>query len=446
MKIVIIGAGAVGHDLAQKISRREHDVVVVERDPEQLRDLQEQLDCHVVAGDGADPSVLEEAGVPGCDLFAAVTDRDEVNIIACLTAQRLGARIRVGRVRGEHYYREGRLFLPGIDLAINPDQEAVHAIRRILFQAAATDIYEFAEGRVRVVGTRVEEDAFVVGKTLLEIHQALGRRVALVTTLVRGEETLIPRGDTVIQKDDRVYLAGERHLIDGSLRYFHTHGERPERVMIVGANAMGLELARDLMAAGIKVKLIDRSEEKCQRAAELLHHALVLHGDGTDRELLASEGVEQTNGFISVSTDEETNIMACLLARYHGAGKTICRVNRPDYVPLLPLIGIDAAVSTRLSTAARIARFVKSGAVVSSESLGFSDSEFLQLHLAPDGRCLGRRLAELSFPREAVIVAVLRAGKIVTPHGDTVLQADDEVFVFALPSALAEVERFFAAD
>ena len=172
----------------------------------------------------------------------------------------------------------------------------------------------------------------------------------------------------------------------------------------------------------------------------------MLHGDGTDVELLTSEGVAEMDGFVSVSRDEETNVMACLLARYHGAGKTLCLVDRPDFVPLLPLLGIDAAVSPRLSASDAIARFVKRGTVVSSHSLGFSGSEILEFELDRDCPRLGRPLADLDFPRNAVVGAVIKRGQVVTPRGDTVLSAGDQVVVFALPDGVAAVEAFFSPE
>lgn len=446
MKIVIIGAGAVGFDLAREISEREHDVYVVEQEPERLAEVQETIDCHLVVGNGIAPDILDSVGMDDTDLFAAVTNRDEINIISCLTAHKLGARVKVARVRQEEYYRDQRLVLDGIDLAINPDHEAVHAIREILFQTAATDVHEFAGGRVRVLGTRVDPASYVAGKTLQEITGELAHRIALVATIVREDETLIPRGDTVIQPNDLVYLAGARRTVDRSLYYFHTQEQPLQRVMIVGANAMGRELARDLLTAGVKVKLIERDEERARYAAERLRHALVLHTDGADTSLLESEGVDGVDGFVSVSGDEETNIMACLLARHLGARKTVCLVNRPDYVPLLPLLGIDAAVSPRLSTSAWIARFVKRGAVVSAEKLGYSGAEILQFRLSPGCKCLGKPLYELEFPRNAVLGVVLKRGRVETPRGDTQLAAGDEVVVFALPGGVSEVENFFAED
>jgi len=441
-----VGAGAVGFDLARTLSRRDHDVVVVERDSERLGELTNTLDCRSLAGNGVDASVLEGIGMTDCELFAAVTDSDETNIIACLTAQKLGAGMRVARVRDSAYYRNGVLALDGIDLAINPDLEAVRSISRILWQSSASDVQDFAGGRVRVVAAKVDAESFVAGRTLADVEKDLGSRWALVITILREGKTLIPRGDTVIETNDQIYLAGARGLVDKALTYVHASGERLGKVMIIGASAMGVGLARDLESLGIKVKLIDRNEERCRLAAEKLHRSLVLHGDGTDVELLQSEGVSEMDGFVAISKDEETNVMACLLAHHNGAGKTICLVNRPDYVPLLPLLGVDAAVSPRLAAADAIARFVKRGAVISTHSLSFSGSEIMQVQIEKGCRCIGRTLAEVEFPRDAVIGAVIKRGRVVTPRGDTVLQAGDEAVVFALPSGLPEVEKFFAAE
>jgi len=445
LKIVIVGAGAVGDDLARTVSRRESDVVVIELDHDRVLQAREHLDCRVLEGNGVNPSFLDDVGMADCDLFCAVTDKDEANIIACLTAHHLGASVKVARVRSSEFYRSGNLVFDGIDMAINPDIEAVRSMREILWQQAATDVYEFAGGRVRVVGARVGDGAFVAGKSLAEIEKRLGSRWALVITVVREGATLIPRGNTVIEPGDQVYVAGARGAVDTALTYVTTPSAQLQNVMIVGANAMGLELARDLTNHGVGVKLIDHDEEKCARAAEQLHRVLVLHADGTDLELLKSEGLSEMDGFVSVSKDEETNVIACLLAHYYGPAKTICLVNRPDYVPLLPLLGIDAAIAPRLSTADAIARFVKRGGVVSTRSLGFSGSEILQFHLDAGSRCLDKPLSRLIFPRNAVIGAVLKRGHVVTPRGDTVLNAGDEVIVFALPEGVAEIESFFTA-
>lgn len=444
MKIVIVGAGSVGSDLARTISRREDDVILVEKDADTAAAVSEGLDCSLVVGSGVNPGTLAKIGMRDCDLFAAVTDKDEINIIACQTAHALGARVKIARVRNEEYFQDHRLVIDGVDLAINPDHEAAHAIRKLLFQTEATEVHEFANGKVRVVGARVAPGSDVDGRTLIQLNRELGERIALVITIVRGGETLIPNGDSVIQADDLVFLAGPRTVVNKSLIHFRAPGRKLGKVMILGANAMGRELARDLHGAGVRVKLIDRNEEKCRLASEQLRGVLVLHGEGTDGALLENEGVSDMDGFVSVSQDDETNTMACLLASHHGARKTVCLVNRPDYVPLLPLLGVDSAISPRLSTSAYIARFVKRGAVISSESLGYSGSEILQLRVVEGCNWLGKPLAHMDFPDKAVIGAVLKRGRVLTPRGDTVLEVGDEVVVFALSDGVTAVEDFFA--
>jgi len=445
VKIVIIGAGAVGFDLARTVSERDHDVVVIEKSLEILTAAQETLDCRFVHGNGVSPLVLEDVGMKDTDLFAAVSDSDEINIIACLTADHLGARVKVARVRSDEYYAGRRPVFKGITQALNPEHEAAHAIREILFQTAAREVYEFARGQVRIIGSRVSEQSYVAGKSLKDLNRTLGADIALVALIKRGEETLIPHGGTVIQPDDMIYFTGARRHVERSLFFVQSRAEALGRVMIVGASNMGLELARDLIAAGVKVKIIDANEERCRTASEQLHRALILRGEPVDAELLTSEGLDEMDGFVAVTDDEEINILSCLVARHHGARKTVCLVNRPEYVPLLPQLGIDAAVSPRLSTATWIAKFVKRGGVVSAEKLGFTGAEILEYRMLAGNRNIGKPLAKVDFPRGAVIGAVIKRERVETPRGTTVLAQDDKVIVFALPEGVAAVERFFAA-
>ncbi len=446
MKIVVIGAGAVGLDLARSLSALDNDVVLVECDPSVLQKAQDELDCRFVGASGVSPAALADIGMQDCDLFAAVTNRDETNIIACLTASKLGARLKAARVRDEVYYAGGRTVFPEIDLAINPDHEAAHRIREILFRAGAREAYLFAGGRVLVVAADVEPNSLAAGKSLRALNAELSGAIALVAVLVRDGRTLIPKGDTVLEPGDTVYFTGTRRLVDRSLFYVHAEQEPMQRVMIVGATAMGIELARDLCAAHVKVKLVDPDPERCRAASEQLHNALVLNIDPVDSMPLEDEGIGEMDGFVAVGADEELNILACLLARRHGAGRTVCLVNRTDYVELLPQLGIDAAISPRRATAVAIARFVKRGAVISAEQVGFSTAEILQYRLDAGHPAVGVPLARLGFPRGAVVGAVIKQNAVETPGGKTVLRPGDEVLVFALPECLDEVARFFTTD
>ena len=446
MKIVIIGAGAVGLDLTRRLTAADNDVVIVDSDPLILQQAQEELDCRFVLASGVNPSVLEEIGMKDCDLFAAVTDRDEINIIACLTASKLGARIKTARVRDEIYYKNGHTVFPEIDLAINPEHEAAHRIREILFRAGAREAYLFAGGRVLVVAAVVEPQSRAAGKSLQQFNAESSGGMALVAVVVRDGQTMIPTGSTVLMPGDTVYFTGTRRLIDRSLTCVHLEREPLQRVMIVGATPMGIELARDLIAARTRVKLIDPDPERCRQASEMLHHALVLNIDPVDSTPLQDEGIGEMDGFVAVGADEELNILSCLLARRHGARRTVCLVNRTDYVELLPQLGIDAAISPRRATAVAVARFVKRGAVVSAEQVGFSDAQILQYRLARGHPAVGVPLARLGFPCHAVIGAVIKKNGVETPGGRTVLKPGDEVLVFTLPDCQDEVDRFFTTD
>jgi trk system potassium uptake protein TrkA len=446
VKIVIIGAGAVGSDLARNLSATKHDVVLVDRRADVLAKVQENLDCRFVAGNGTSPAELERIGMKGCGLFAAVTNRDEINVVAALTAKQLGARITVARVRSEDYYVGGRTVFPGIDMTINPDHEAAHRIREILFQAGAVEAYRFANGRVRVVAATVEPDSAVAGKTLRELRRQPEVNLALVAAVVRDGATLIPNGDTELEPDDTIYFTGTRRLVDRSLYHVHAHLEPLHKVMIVGATAMGIELARDLHQSGVKVKLVDGDDERCRGASEQLPNVLVLNIDPVDTVPLVDEGIGEMDGFVAVGADEEVNMLSCLLARRQGARRTVCLVNRVDYLELLPRLGIDSAVSPRRSTATAIARFVKRGAVVSAEALGRTGAEILQYRVASGHRAAGVPLKDLDFPADAVIGAVVKPRGIEMPGGKTILEPGDEVLVFALPSGQEAVETFFSDE
>jgi len=445
LKIVIIGAGAVGTDLARNLTESGHDVVLVEKNADVMAVAQESLDCRFVTDSGVSPSALEKIGMRDCDLFAAVTNLDEINIIACLTAHQLGAKKKVARVRSQEYYYHGsHLAFKGIDIAMNPDHEAAHTIRETLFRSGALEAHRFAKGKVRVVAAKVAEASYVAGKSLRELNKELGNSIALVAAVCRDDTTLIPNGDTILQPNDLIYFTGTRRLVDRSLYYVSAQQEPLQKVMIVGANAMGRELARDLMAAKVKVKIVDPDPERCRIASESLHHALVLNIDPVDTSPLVDEGIGEMDGFVAVGEDEEVNILSCLLAKGKGAGRTVCLVNRADYVDLLPNLGVDVAVSPRRSTSATIARFVGRGAVVSAEELGFTGAQILQYRLEKNNPAVGVPLHKLTFPGDAVIGAVITPRGVQTPGGNTVLEAGDEVVVFALPTGLKGVEKFFA--
>lgn len=447
MKIIIVGAGAVGSIIAERLSAAHHDVTLIESEERAFSQTQKNLDALVLSGNGASCSVLEQAGVQRTDILIAVTNVDEINILACLQAARYGVRTKVARVRNRDYYRaadsDEMTGFPGIDHMINPDEEAVNEIHELLLQPAATDIYDFADERVQVVGARVGRGAQVTGKSLREIESLVGSRWALVAAITREQRTIIPNGQDLLLEGDHVFLVGRQGRINDALQMLVPPTPRPQRVMIAGANSIGIRLAELLSHEGITVKLIEPSERRALRAGNLLDRALVLNGEATEAELLLSEGIDTMDAFVSVSDDEEMNLTASLLARHHGARKTIAVIKRPNYVPLSSVIGIDAAVSPRLSTARAIMRYFRHGNVLSLTDLKDSEAEVLEMQATERSAIVGKPLATLSFPEHALVGAIIKPYQVVVPRGADVVEPGDRVLVFALPKAVRAVQKLF---
>jgi trk system potassium uptake protein TrkA len=445
MKIIIVGAGAVGSIVAQKLSAENHDVTLIESEDRAVSNVQRSLDALVLTGNGASWELLEEAGVERTDILIAVTNVDEMNILACQQASRYKVKTRVARVRNRDYYLDDKTSsFPGIDHMINPDEEAVREIHELLLQPAATDIYDFADGRVQVIGARVGAGAQVTGKTLKEIQGEVGSRWALVAAITRDGKSIIPRGDDRMLEGDHAFLVGRQGKISDAVKMLAVPKARPQHVMIVGGNRIGIRLAGLLPQEGVHVKLIEASESRAHRAGNKLDRALVIHGDATDAELLLQEAIGQMDAFVAVSDDEEMNLTSSLLARHHGAGKTIALIKRPNYVPLATVIGIDAAVSPRLSTARAIMRYFHHGNVLSATDLKDSEAEVLEMRATERSAVVGRPLATLEFPEHALVAAIIKPYQVVVPRGGDVIEPGDQVLVFTLPDAVRAVRKLFS--
>lgn len=443
MKIVIVGAGAVGSIVAQRLSQERHDVTLVESEERIVATAQQTLDCLVLPGNGASYQVLQEAGVEKTDILIAVTNVDEINILACMQAARLGVETKVARVRSNEYYVDDAPAFDGIDAMINPDRVAVQEIHELLLKKAATDIYEFADQRVQVLGAKVGAGSRVADKSLSEIEQEVGTRWALVATITREHRTIIPCGEDVLQEGDQVFLVGRVGKIAEALQYFSPPSHPVESVMVAGANRIGIALADDLAHEGITVKLVDSDPARATRASNRVEKALVLNGDPTDVEFLESEGISEMDGFVAVTDDEEMNLASTLLAKYHGARKTVCLIKRPNYVPLASTIGVDAAVSPRLATANAIMGYFRQGNVLSHTTLRDNDAEVLELEASENSPLLNRPLADLDFPRGAIVAAVIKPYQVVIPRGGDIIEPGDKVLVFALPRVVRTVEKLF---
>ncbi len=446
MRIIIVGAGEVGFHLAERLSQEDQDVVVVEADAERAERTAELLDIMTVVGNGASIPVLEEAGIRNSRILLAVTGQDEVNLISCLAGSRLGVEYTMARISNPDYYAPDSVLSRerlGIDLMISPEREAARETFQLLQSAAATDIANFADGRVQLVGLVVREGAPVAGKSLARLGVELKEYHYVLAAIVRGRETIIPTGSSTIQAGDHIYVLSPTNEVPSIPPLAGYEPFELKRVMIAGGSAEGLFLAQLLEEHAVECTILDRDRRRCLELAEALPRSLVLHADATDLELLDMEGVSGIDGYVAATGNDETNLLSSLLAKSAGARKVVALIEKFEYLPLVPRVGLDAAVSPRMSAVNAILRYIRRGRVTTVATLKGIDAEAIEFTVGEGSAIANRLIAELSFPKGAVIGTILRGDTIVIPRGPDVVLPGDEVIVFALPEAIPEVEKFF---
>jgi len=447
MRVIIVGAGEVGFHLAERLSQESQDVVVVEMDPDRASRASELLDVMTVVGNGASIPVLEEAGVRGARILLAVTSQDEVNLISCLAASRLGVDYTIARISNPDYYARGSVLSRerlGIDLMINPEREAAKEAFQLLQSAAATDVANFADGRVQLVGLVVREGAFVAGKSVALLDQELGEYRYVLAAIVRGEETIIPDGSSTVEAGDQIYVLSPQTEVTAIPPFVGYEPFDLKRVMIAGGSSEGLFLAELLEQHGVECTILDHDRRRCLELAEALPKALVLHADATDLELLEMEGVAGIDGFLAATGHDETNLLSALLAKTVGARKVVSLIEKFEYLPLVPKVGLDAAVSPRMSAVNAILRYVRRGRVMTVATLKGIDAEAIEFSVGAHSPIANRVIAELAFPDGGIIGTIIRGDTILIPRGKDLILPGDEVIVFALPEALPAIEKFFS--
>jgi len=447
MKIVVVGGGEVGTHITSHLSAEGHDLIMVDKDEARVRRADENLDAMVVQGNGASLTVLEKAGAGDAEMIIAVTDLDEVNIVACVSGKALGIPRRIARVKDNDYFvhRSGRgMQKAGVEMMINPDLVAAIDIERLVSLPGATDVTDFGESRVRMVGLYVSETSEVLGVPLSELDKKFGPLPVTIVAILRDDKTLIPDGSTVLRPNDHVFVIGESWLMPDVMGLIGEDIEPVRNVMIIGAGPSSRHLAKYLVQHKIQVKIIEVDKDKAILTAAQLDKVMVLRGDGTDVGLLQAECVNEMDAFIAATNDEETNIMSCLLARHLGAKKTIPVIRRQNYVPLVHVVGIDAAVSVRMSTANAVMQYVRRGNILSVAQLKENDAEALEFLVKDGVRAIKRPLQKLGIPKNAVVGAVVRGTQVIVPRGDTQVITGDRVVVFALPDAIDAIGKIFA--
>ena len=447
MDVVIVGAGEVGHHLADILSREEHRVSVVDPDPAKSRRLMESLDVQVIVGDGSRANVLTQAGTPRAQLFVAVTDNDRANMLSCVLARRLGARRIILRLKdltplvGYRYFYKQAL---GFDVVLSSHHLASEEVLRTVREQHALEVESFAEGRIQLRRLRVKEDSELTRERLAGLRLPEG----VVIVAVAGKERfVIPDGETQLAAKDQIYVMGGTLALDA---FEQLAGEKPSEtrsVVIMGAGLMGRSVARGLAATtGVSIRVIESNRKRADSlASEGIEHVLCLTGDATDLDLLLEERIGEADVFIATSGDDERNIVACQLVRSLGVERTVALVNKASYREIYDLIGIDMAISPRILVANTILKAVRAESVAAISVIGEGRAEVLELEARMKEAKGGVRIKNLDLPRGAVIGALVRGDEVIVPNGEVLIEWGDHVIVFTLPENLERVEEVFGA-
>jgi len=445
MKIIIIGAGEVGFNIAQRLSEENHDVVVIDKDQNKINHLQTVLDVQAVVGSGTSPSILQEVGIKESDIIVAATDSDEANLIACFFAQHLTDYItKIARVRNPDYMEHSDMFKTdflNIDLIINPQSEMVGSMLKLMEVPEASEVLDFVNGKVKLIGVTVKEDSPIVGRKLSSFQDV--EQVLLVGVIIRGEEVIIPSGNDVIQANDLLYCVTRKEEISTIFRLLNVKEVGLGRVVIVGGGTTGLALATSLDKTNINTKIIEKDSQRCLELAEKLEKVVVLNGDGTDRDFLLEENIADVDLMVVITGEEETNVLISLLGKALGAKKTVTRIGKLSYIPLVSAIGIDTVVSPRLSAIRAILQYIRKGKVVCVAPLKGEAAEVIEFEALETSDIVNTPLSEVKFPKEAIVGAIVRGEEIIIPRGHNMIKPHDHLIIFALQGAIPKLEKLF---
>lgn len=448
MKIIIIGAGEIGYDLASVLSKEKHDVIVVDRDKSCLDKVSENLDVLSFEGNATSAEDLVEAGVQDADILIAVTSIDEVNMIASLMSKRLGADMVIARVRSDELSRPNaplKFTDLGIDVLIHPEQSAAQEIVRLVKRTSASDLINLAEGKMQLIGLKIGKQSPLVGKKLSEYAQQYSEIIFRVTAIARKGLTIIPSGTVRIQGMDQLFILAKTQDIPTIIETTGKQDVEIDSLMIAGGTPIGAMIARILCSEEKKwnIKLIEPDYDIAVELAQELKDVLVLNGNPTDPDLLATEGITDTDAFISVTDDEESNIISCLMAKHLEVKKTIALVSKSDYIPLSQTIGLDAAVNKKSAASNEIHRHVRGGRVISVTALQGIKAEVIELQAAKKSKIVKKPIHKIDFPEGCVIGGILRNGSIEIATGQSQVSPNDRVIIFCLPEAIDKVTSLF---
>ncbi|MEM9012175.1 MAG: Trk system potassium transporter TrkA [Pseudomonadota bacterium] len=455
MKVIVCGAGQVGWQIARHLSSEANDVTVVDTNPGLVRRITDSLDVGGATGFASHPDVLERAGARDADMIIGATFSDEVNMVACQVAHSVFAVPRkIARIRAQSYLDTEwsdlfrRDHLP-IDVIISPEREVAEATLRRLAAPAAFDIETFLDGRAELIGLTLGEDCAVLDTPLRQLTELFSTLRAFVVGIRRGGTLRIADSDDQLFAGDQIYLFVTAEDLARTMEIFGKTARQGDRVLLIGAGNVGLTVARHLEAPNgpnaqrVRAKVIERSRERAEFAADALERTIVLHGDGLDMDLLEEANISSMDALVALSDDDKTNLLSCARAKAAGCPLTIALINDGSLAALMEPLGIDAYINPRATTVSSILRHVRHGRVRAVYSVGDAEAEVFEAQVLGTSPIAGKRIRDTDFPEGAIIGAVLKGTRIHVPRGDTLIEEGDVLAVFALSPAVPKVEQLF---
>ncbi len=445
MKIVIAGAGDVGFHLAELLAFEQRDIVLIDSNQDVLDYAATHLDVMTLKGDASSIEVLEQAQVSRAGLVLAVTTSEKTNLLTAILAKKMGARQTIARVKTMDYLEDeqrkmfGEL---GVDALIAPSQLAAEEIQRLIGQCSFTDIYEFEEGRINLIGLTLGETSLLINVKLSELHRIDPEATVRPIAILRGHQTIIPNGETMLLRNDHIYFITDKEDIDALVSMVGKKKVKVKNIMILGGTDLAVATAK-LLENDYSVTLVERDKDHCKHLSEILNHTLIINGEPSNFDLLVEEGLDNMDAVIALTNNSEANIIASLTAKNHGVYKTIAQVENKEYTHISQNIGVDTLINKKLIAANNIFRYVRKGQVAAVTSINGVDAEVIEFVVHRENQLTRKALKDLHFPKSALVGGVIRGKESLIPDGNFRFQVDDKVIVFALPEAIAKVENLF---
>ncbi len=445
MKIVLAGAGGVGSHLAKLLSYENHDIILIDIDQEMLDSVYNQLDILPLKGDAASRSVLHEAEIWKADLYLAMTTSEHTNLVSAILAKKMGAKQTIARVENPEFLARDQVEIfqeLGVDIIFSPNYLVAKEIARLLEQTALTDIFEFEDGKLSLIGLTVRYNSKIAGRKIYEIQEMTTDFPFRPIAILRGNTTIRPRGTTIVRPRDHIYMMARREEIQKATLFAGKMNKTVKRVMILGGGEIS-RLTCAMLENTYQLTIVEKDKEACKILLDLLKNSLVIKGDPTDIDVLKEEGLEDMDALIALLPNSESNIITSLMAEEFSGIKTIALVENADYIRISQNIGVDTLLNIKLIAANNIFRFIRKGEIEAITSLHGVDAEIIEFTVTNNNKLIRKPLSKLNFPPQALIAGVIRGEESIIPDGDFQLQVDDKVIVFAEPEAIGMVEKIF---